>query len=449
MWHGYLPGVGPGQEYGFRVDGPFDPARGPAVQPQQAAHRPLRPGADRHDGPRRRRLRPRRGRRRHRHRRLPPGPPRLRAARPAQRRRARRLPVGRGPGAAGAPGPTPSSTSCTSARSPRATPTCRRRCAAPTPGWPTRPRWATWSTWASPRSSCCRCTTSSTSRTCCARGCATTGATTPSATSPRTPATPPPAATASRCASSRRWSARCTPRASRSILDVVYNHTAEGDHLGPTLSLRGLANAAYYKLDADDPRRYADYTGCGNTLSARQPHVLQLIMDSLRYWVTGDARRRLPVRPGLRAGALLPRRRQALRLLRDDPAGPGHQRREAHRRALGHRRGRLPGRGVPAAVDGVERPLPRRRPRLLGRRARTGSASWAPASPAPPTSTRTTSAARARASTSSPATTASPCATSPATRTSTTRPTARATATAPTTTAASPSGWRARPRTGR
>ncbi|MCP2258204.1 glycogen operon protein [Streptoalloteichus tenebrarius] len=70
------------------------------------------------------------------------------------------------------------------------------------------------------------------------------------------------------------------------ILDVVYNHTAEGNHLGPTLSLRGIDNAAYYRLVANDPRYYMDYTGTGNSLNVRHPHTLQLIMDSLRYWVT-------------------------------------------------------------------------------------------------------------------------------------------------------------------
>ncbi len=68
------------------------------------------------------------------------------------------------------------------------------------------------------------------------------------------------------------------------ILDVVYNHTAEGNHLGPTLSFRGIDNAAYYRL-TDDRRFYKDYTGCGNTLNMMHPRVLQLIMDSLRYWV--------------------------------------------------------------------------------------------------------------------------------------------------------------------
>ncbi len=69
------------------------------------------------------------------------------------------------------------------------------------------------------------------------------------------------------------------------ILDVVYNHTAEGDHRGPTLSFRGIDNAAYYRLADEDKRFYLDYTGCGNSFNVRHPHPLQLIMDSLRYWV--------------------------------------------------------------------------------------------------------------------------------------------------------------------
>ena len=69
------------------------------------------------------------------------------------------------------------------------------------------------------------------------------------------------------------------------ILDVVYNHTAEGDHRGPTLSFRGIDNAAYYRLNDDDRTYYVDYTGCGNSFNVRSPHALQLIMDSLRYWI--------------------------------------------------------------------------------------------------------------------------------------------------------------------
>jgi len=69
------------------------------------------------------------------------------------------------------------------------------------------------------------------------------------------------------------------------ILDVVYNHTAEGNHLGPTASLRGIDNLSYYRTLPDDPRYYMDFTGTGNTLNMRHPRVLQLVMDSLRYWV--------------------------------------------------------------------------------------------------------------------------------------------------------------------
>ncbi|MFL6061509.1 MAG: glycogen debranching protein GlgX [Marmoricola sp.] len=69
------------------------------------------------------------------------------------------------------------------------------------------------------------------------------------------------------------------------VLDVVYNHTAEGNHLGPTLSMKGIDNPAYYRLE-EDARYYTDYTGTGNSLNVRHPHSLQLIMDSLRYWVT-------------------------------------------------------------------------------------------------------------------------------------------------------------------
>jgi len=69
------------------------------------------------------------------------------------------------------------------------------------------------------------------------------------------------------------------------ILDVVYNHTAEGNHLGPMLSMKGIDNAAYYRTVANAPQYYMDYTGTGNSLNMRHPHVLQLIMDSLRYWL--------------------------------------------------------------------------------------------------------------------------------------------------------------------
>ena len=70
------------------------------------------------------------------------------------------------------------------------------------------------------------------------------------------------------------------------ILDVVYNHTAEGNHLGPTIAFRGIDNLAYYRLVDEDKSQYMDYTGTGNSLNVRHPHSLQLIMDSLRYWIT-------------------------------------------------------------------------------------------------------------------------------------------------------------------
>ncbi len=70
------------------------------------------------------------------------------------------------------------------------------------------------------------------------------------------------------------------------ILDVVYNHSGEGNHLGPTLNFKGIDNAVYYRLVADQPRYYFDYTGTGNTLNVRHPQVLALIMDSLRYWAS-------------------------------------------------------------------------------------------------------------------------------------------------------------------
>jgi len=69
------------------------------------------------------------------------------------------------------------------------------------------------------------------------------------------------------------------------LIDVVYNHSCEGNHLGPTLSLRGLDNASYYRLTENDRRHYLDFTGCGNTLNLQHPRVLQMVMDSLRFWV--------------------------------------------------------------------------------------------------------------------------------------------------------------------
>ena len=143
------------------------------------------------------------------------------------------------------------------------------------------------------------------------------------------------------------------------ILDVVYNHTAEGNHLGPMLSFKGVDNKSYYRLVPDDPRHYMDYTGTGNTLNAQHPSVLRLIMDSLRYWVIEchvDGFR-FDLASALGPRAL--RRRPAVRVLRRHPPGPGALAGQADRRAVGRRAGRLPGRQLPGPVVGVERHLPR------------------------------------------------------------------------------------------
>ncbi len=160
-----------------------------------------------------------------------------------------------------------------------------------------------------------------------------------------------------------------------------------------------------------------------------------------------DARRRLPLRPGLDPGARAARGRPAERVLRPGPAGPGAVAGQAHRRAVGRRAGRLPGGQLPVAVDRVERPLPRHHPRPVARPAGHDARVRLPASPAPATSTRTTAAAPPPRSTSSPATTASPCRISSRTTTSTTRRTRRTTATAPTTTGPGTAARKAR-RTG-
>ena len=81
------------------------------------------------------------------------------------------------------------------------------------------------------------------------------------------------------------------------ILDVVYNHTAEGNERGPTLSFKGIDNASYYRLLPDEQRYYINDTGTGNTLNLSHPRVLQMVTDSLRYWVQRNACRRLPLRP--------------------------------------------------------------------------------------------------------------------------------------------------------
>ena len=154
------------------------------------------------------------------------------------------------------------------------------------------------------------------------------------------------------------------------ILDVVYNHTAEGNQYGPTLSMRGIDNPSYYRLVPGEHRYYMDYTGTGNSLNMRNPFTLQLVMDSLRYWVT-----EMHV-DGFRfdlAAALARELHEVDRLsaffdiIQQDPilsrvkliaepwdVGEG-----------GYQVGNFP-----PQLGGVERSLPRRRARLLARRGR-------------------------------------------------------------------------------
>ena len=148
------------------------------------------------------------------------------------------------------------------------------------------------------------------------------------------------------------------------ILDVVYNHTGEGNHLGPTLSFRGVDNSVYYRLSPEDPRYYVDYTGTGNSLNVLHPRAMGLVTDSLRYWVTDmhvDGFR-FDLAPVLTRGDAEGIRQ---RVLRHRPAGSRAVHGQAHRRALGRQPRGLPPRPVPAGLVGVERRVPGLRPALL------------------------------------------------------------------------------------
>ena len=193
------------------------------------------------------------------------------------------------------------------------TPRCARTCAAPTPGSPPSRRSTTCATSASPRSSCCRSTTSPTSRSCPSAACRTTGATRRSASSPRTPATPPPAQRGQEVREFKGMVKALHRAGIEVILDVVYNHTAEGNHLGPMLSFKGVDNKSLLPARARRPAPLHGLHGHRATRSTPQhPSVLRLIMDSLRYWVDRVPRRRLPLRPRERAGPRALRRRPAV-----------------------------------------------------------------------------------------------------------------------------------------
>jgi glycogen operon protein len=152
------------------------------------------------------------------------------------------------------------------------------------------------------------------------------------------------------------------------LLDVVYNHTGEGDQRGPTLSLRGIDNAVYYRLDPADPRYYVDVTGCGNTLNLPHPRTTQLVLDSLRYWVEEmhvDGFR-FDLAPALGRGTAIDARSDAFfEIVRQDPV-------LARVKLIAEPWDLGPhgdwGGGLSGRLVRVERPLPRRRPPLLARR---------------------------------------------------------------------------------
>ena len=152
------------------------------------------------------------------------------------------------------------------------------------------------------------------------------------------------------------------------ILDVVYNHTAEGNHLGPMLSFKGVDNKSYYRLVPDDAAPLHGLHGHGQ--HAQRPAPEHAAADHGLAALLGDRvpRRRLPLRPRLGARARALRRRPPVGVLRRHPPGPGALAGQADRRAVGRRARRLPGRQLPRAVVGVERHLPRRDARLLARR---------------------------------------------------------------------------------
>ena len=217
------------------------------------------------------------------------------------------------------------------------------------------------------------------------------------------------------------------------ILDVVYNHTCEGNQMGPTLCYRGIDNASYYWLLPDQPRYYDDFTGTGNSLNLAHPRVLQMVMDSLRYWVETfhvdgfrfDLASTLGREPAFNRSAPF------FAAVQQDPV---LQRRQIDRRAVGRRPWRLSGRRLPHRLVGMERRLPPHGAALLARRRqpdrRSGACDDRLGRAIPARRPRPA----LRASTTSPCMTASRSPISSATSTSTTRPTARTTATARTTT---------------
>ena len=306
---------------------PLRPRARPSLQPREAPDRPLREG-DRGPDPlargERAAVRPRRrqpGRRpRARRRGLRAGDAALRRDRPPLRLAGR-------PAAAALVERDGDLRDARQGHHDACTPACARTCAAPTPA-SRATRWSpTCASSASPPSSCCRSTTSPTSSSSSSAGSPTTGATARSATSRRTRSTPRPAARGEQIREFKGMVKALHAAGIEVILDVVYNHTAEGNHLGPMLSFRGVDNLAYYRLvrrraallhrlhrhrqqpQPAAPERAAPDHGLAALLGRRLP------------------RRRLPLRSRERARARVLRRRPPLGVLRRDPPGPDRSRR--------------------------------------------------------------------------------------------------------------------------
>ena len=191
------------------------------------------------------------------------------------------------------------------------------------------------------------------------------------------------------------------------ILDVVYNHTAEGSELGPTLSFRGLDNASYYRLVPDNRRHCINDTGTGNTVNLSTSRVLQMVMDSLRYWVSTFHVDGFRFDLGVDARARAARLRSGLGLLRCAAPGSGALARQADLRAVGHRSRRLPARPPSAGLRRMERPLSRRRPPVLARRCRASAPISPRGSPGRATCSTAARAGRGPRSTTPPRMTAS------------------------------------------
>ena len=151
------------------------------------------------------------------------------------------------------------------------------------------------------------------------------------------------------------------------ILDVVYNHTAEGNHLGPMLAFRGIDNVSYYRLMPGRPAVLHGLHGHGQLAQPGAPERAAADHGLAALLRRRVPRRRLPLRPRLGARARVLRRRPAVGLLRRHPPGPDRLAGEADRRAVGRRAGRLPGRQLPDPLERVERDLPRLDARLLAR----------------------------------------------------------------------------------